>query len=80
MAEEVFVDAIGRIDLSGGMVRLELLRVEPDQSDGPGKVIAAGRLVMPIQALLDAMGPMTRLAERLTAPSAPTQPRSPNFG
>ena len=83
MTAEIFMDVIGGINFSAGLVRMDLT-----SRDSDGNAEVRQRLVMPIQGFLAALTTMTALAEKLTAglpqPSpavsadAPS-PQSPNF-
>ena len=83
MTAEIFMDVIGGINFSAGLVRMDLTSRD---SDGHAEV--RQRLVMPIQGFIAALASMTALAEKLTAnlppPSPavsadPQPPQSPNF-
>ena len=76
MAADLFVDGIGGISISAGMVRLELV------SQSPAGVDIRQRVVMPVQGFLDAYQRLGRFGATLAPAAAPagSLPKSPNFG
>ena len=93
MAGDLFVDVVGSVGISAGMVRIDLTSRQSVEDGGLGRPETMGRVVMPIQGFLAAMTTMTAVAESLLAegkilPPPPTSialpedappPRSPNF-
>ena len=91
MAGDLFVDVVGAVGISAGMVRIDLTSRQPVEGSDAGRAELRQRVVMPIQGFLSAMVTMTALAENLLAEGKilppPTKaaaedtppPRSPNF-
>ena len=93
MAGDLFVDVVGAVSISAGMVRIDLTSRQPVEGSGLGVPELRQRVVMPIQGFLSAMTSMTALAEQLLAegkilPPPPKAaatavdvppPQSPNF-
>ena len=93
MAGDLFVDVVGAVSISAGMVRIDLTSRQPIEGSDLGRPELRRRVVMPIQGFLSAMTSMTALAEQLLAegkilppPPKPVAvdrdvlpPQSPNF-
>jgi hypothetical protein len=96
MTQEVFADGIGEITVTGPTVRLDLVSLSPSERDADNnpKPVFRQRIVMPIEAFMNAFDLMERVAKELVdsgavrrrapngeaAQAAPAQPRpSPNF-
>ena len=65
MVNEVFADGIGRIDFAAGVVRFDLVTVEPAVEGGKSRLEARQRVMMPLEGFLAAIGTMTNLANKL---------------
>ncbi len=91
MTDEIYVDVIGGVGISAGLVRIDLTSRQAVTGEPNGRAETCQRVIMPIQGFLAAMVTMTELAETLTAtrPPAPRPespvaaearpPQSPNF-
>jgi len=64
MTNEVFADGIGRIDFAAGVVRFELVSVEPGEG-GQTKLEARQRVIMPLEGFLATIGTMSSLVNKL---------------
>ena len=67
MAEknEIFADGIGQIHFAGGMVRFDLVTLQPTE-EGKAPVPASNaRLIMPPQGFLAAFNSMQQLIDKL---------------
>ena len=69
---ELFADGIGQIHFAGGMVRFDLMTLQPvTKEDGkpdegkPPVPVAHTRLVMPPQGFLNAFNSMQQLIDKL---------------
>ena len=63
--KEIFADGIGQIHFAGGMVRFDLVTLQP-QEEGKAPVPEANlRLIMPPQGFLAAFNSMQQLIDRL---------------
>ena len=64
MTNEVFADGIGRIDFAAGVVRFELVSVEPGEG-GQNRLEARQRVIMPLEGFLATLGTMSNLVNKL---------------
>lgn len=64
MTTEVFADTVGRIDFAAGVVRFELVSLEP-AGEGAGRMEVRQRIAMPIEGFLSAMNTMSGLVNKL---------------
>ena len=64
MTTEIFADTIGRVDFAAGVVRFDLVSLEP-AADGPARMEVRQRVAMPIEGMLTAMGTMGNLVNKL---------------
>lgn len=65
---EFFTDGIGQIHFAGGMVRLDLMTLQPSAEEGkPPTSHSRTRLVMPPQGFLAAFNSMRQLIDKLVA-------------
>lgn len=87
MTKETFADAIGRVDLVAGVVRLELVSVEPP-TDGStqGQPVVRQRVIMPLEGFVGSLDTLADFAKKLEAAGIlkrnaqqPTVAASPNF-
>ncbi len=64
--EEVFVDGIGTMVFLGGLIRADMVRLEPD-SNNPEKptIKVVQKILISPQGFLQALGAMTELANKL---------------
>ena len=63
--KEFFADGIGQIHFAGGMLRLDLVTLQPGE-DGKAPVPASNvRLIMPPQGFLAAFNSMQQLIDKL---------------
>ena len=67
MTAELFADTIGRVDYAGGMIRLDLISLEPTEGTTQSHMEVRQRVVMPLEGFLTALGTMTNLAAKLAA-------------
>jgi hypothetical protein len=67
MTREIFADTFGRIDFLGGVVRIELIAIDPDPqvTEGQLRMSARHRLIMPLDGFLHACGTMNDLVRQL---------------
>ena len=64
MANEVFADGIGRIDFAAGVVRFDLVSVEPGEG-GQSRLEPRQRVMMPLEGFLAAINTMGSLVNKL---------------
>lgn len=64
MVAEVFADGVGRVDFVSGVVRIELVSLEPAES-GQGKMEVRQRIVMPVDGFLHSLNTMGDLVNKL---------------
>ena len=63
--KEIFADGIGQIHFAGGMIRFDLVTLQPGE-DGKAPVPASNvRLIMPPQGFLAAFNSMQQLIDKL---------------
>ena len=79
MAGDLFVDVVGAISISAGMVRIDLTSRQPVEGGDLGQPELRQRVVMPIQGFLSTMTSLTAFADKLLAEGAILPPQSPNF-
>lgn len=95
MTPETFADGIGRIGLSEGMVRIELVSIADQDAEGRAVREVRHRIVMTPQGFLQAVQAQLNLVRKLeeagvlrrapapggegAAPATTGNPRSPNF-
>lgn len=66
MANEIFADTVGRVDYSGGVVRVELVSIEPSDMDGEEtRMEVRQRILMPMDGFLHAFGTLGELVDKL---------------
>jgi hypothetical protein len=73
---EIFADTFGRIDFLGGVIRIELIAIDPDQqvAEGQLRMSPRHRLIMPLDGFLHAYGTMSDLVRQLSERSAEGTP------
>lgn len=64
MIPEIFADGVGRIDFAGGVVRIELVSLDP-AAQGPERNEVRQRIVMPLEGYLQAINTMGDLVNKL---------------
>jgi hypothetical protein len=64
MVAEVFADGVGRVDFAGGVVRIELVSLEPIEG-GQNRMDVRQRVVMPIDGFIQALSTMGDLVNKL---------------
>ena len=64
MVNEVFADGIGRIDFAAGVVRFDLVSVEPGEG-GQNRLEPRQRVVMPLEGFLATLNTMGNLLNKL---------------
>lgn len=91
MTTELFADTVRRVEFVGGVVRIELVSLDPGE-DGGGAMAVRQRVIMPLEGFLRACEAMGGLVEKLaeaglvqrnapaSVPTGGTGPKSPNFG
>ena len=66
MTKETFADTVGRIDYTGGVIRAELVSLEPvEGSEDEARMAVRQRIVMPMDGFLHAFGTMGNLVQKL---------------
>jgi hypothetical protein len=96
MVDEVFADGLGEITITGSTVRLDLVSLSTTErnADGEPKLSFKQRVIMPVDAFMNALDLMEKVAKELvdsgsvkrTATNEPivkgpvtNRPLSPNF-
>ncbi len=64
MITEVYADTVGRVDFAAGVVRFELVSLEPREGT-QGKMEVRQRIVMPVEGFLSALNTMGDLVNKL---------------
>ena len=64
---EIFADGIGQIHFAGGMVRFDLMTLQPGEEGKAPVPESRTRLVMPPQGFLAAFNSMQQLIDKLVA-------------
>ena len=85
MTNEIFADTVGRVDFAAGVVRFELVSMEPAAEPGTSRMEVRQRVAMPIEGFLSALNTMGSLVNKLvdagvlnrTARPASEQPPAP---
>ncbi len=65
MTTEIFADTVGRVDFAAGVVRFELVSMEPAPEAGTGRMEVRQRVAMPVEGFLSALTTMTNLVNKL---------------
>ena len=66
--KEIFADGIGQIHFAGGMIRFDLMTLQPPAEDGKAPTPESHtRLIMPPQGFLAAFNSMQQLIDKLVA-------------
>jgi len=66
MEKEVFVDGVGQIHFTGGMIRLDFITIQPNGENGEDvKPEVKERVIMTPQGFLSVYGTMNQLIEKL---------------
>ncbi len=66
MTKEIFADTVGRIDYTGGVIRAELVSMEPiEGKEDEARMEVRQRVVMPMDGFLHAFGTMGNLVQKL---------------
>jgi hypothetical protein len=63
--QEIFVDGIGKIHFTGGMVRIDMISLEPTDEGKEPEAREKVRLIMPPDGFLGAFNTMQRLIDQL---------------
>jgi hypothetical protein len=64
--QEIFVDGIGKIHFTGGMVRYDMVTLEPPEENGKDPVPKEKvRMIMPPEGFLNTFNTMQRLIDQL---------------
>ena len=75
--KEIFADGIGQIHFAGGMVRYDLVTLQP-QEEGKAPIPEANiRLIMPPQGFLKALDSMQQLVDKLVEAKLITKKQKP---
>ena len=79
MQEEIFADAIGEIQVTNHVVRMDFVSLSPTERDAQNnpKTVFRQRIVMPIDAFGNAAELMRRAAEGLPKSGAMRHPEKP---
>ena len=64
-SKELFADGIGQIHFAGGMVRLDLMTLQPAEDGKAPTPESRTRLIMPPQGFLAAFNSMQQLIDKL---------------
>ena len=89
MSDQIFVDALGGILVTGGTVRLDFMALPPGNTDGasPSKLEFQQRVIMPVDAFLraaaqiqEAVQALSRASAGTTQPPRPVPPNPPDAG
>lgn len=62
--KEIFVDGIGQIHFTGGMVRFDFVTLQPKEGENPTSEVVQ-RVIMPPQGFLNTFGSMQQLIDKL---------------
>ena len=65
MTQEIYVDGVGKIDFVGGVVRLELVALQSDDSGAEPKPEVRQRLVMPARGLLQSLSVIQNMVQKM---------------
>jgi hypothetical protein len=94
MVDEVFADGLGEITITGSTVRLDLvsLSTTDKNADGTSQLCFKQRIIMPVDAFMNAFdlmqkvakelvdkGSVTRVADPAVQGAVTNRPPSPNF-
>ena len=63
--QEIFVDGIGKIHFSGGMVRYDMVTLEPSENSKEPTPEEKVRIIMPPEGFLRTFNTMQRLIDQL---------------
>ena len=63
--KEIFADGIGQIHFAGGMVRFDLMTLQPGEEGKAPVPESSVRLIMPPQGFLSAFNSMQQLIDKL---------------
>lgn len=63
--KEIYADALGQIDLSGGMVHYDFVTIQPGEDGKSSFTEKTLRVIMPLQGFLSAYGSMHELVGKL---------------
>ena len=64
--KEIFADGIGQIHFAGGMIRFDLVTLQPNEEEGKAPIPESKtRLIMPPQGFLAAFNSMQQLIDKL---------------
>jgi hypothetical protein len=88
MNEDIFVDGIGNINVTGNIVRIDLVALQPQLKSENGQPVFATsqRIVMPLEGFLQSMNLQQNIIQQLVqagvlkvnaVPNAPTAPVVP---
>jgi hypothetical protein len=66
MIDELFSDGVGRVDFVSGVVRIELVSLDPTPG-GQGKMEVRQRVIMPVDGFLHSLNTMGDLVNKLVA-------------
>ena len=61
---EIFVDGIGQIHFTGGMVRFDFVTLQPKEGENPTPEVVQ-RVIMPPQGFLSTFSSMQQLIDKL---------------
>ena len=65
MSRDVFTDAIGAVHITGNLVRFDLMSLQP--GEGQGKQEMTQRLIMPLEAFVNAFNLQEQVIRQLTS-------------
>ena len=63
--KEIFADGIGQIHFAGGMIRFDLVTLQPTEEGKAPVPESSARLIMPPQGFLAAFNSMQQLIDKL---------------
>jgi hypothetical protein len=75
MNDEIFSDGIGEITVTGPTVRIDLVSLSPAERDAQGnpRAVFRQRIIMPLEAFMNARDLMERVAQELIESGAVTR-------
>lgn len=66
MTKEIFADTVGRVDFSGGVVRVDLVSMEPmPNGNDEAEMAIRQRVVMPLDGFLNAFSAIGEMVQKL---------------
>jgi len=66
MVPEIFADGVGRVDFTAGVVRIELVSLDP-AAQGAERAEVRHRVVMPLEGYLQSLNTLGELVNKMVA-------------